>query len=553
MSVLYCEHQGMHTLFLNIACILFTLFSPCWLSHMSSIGCCLSAACVWQAESDCNPTLQSVPRDRWVEVSQEAESSFMPHPLQFSLMLKLKRSSQPFWLLRSLVPEAELSSSQSDVTMRPSDSSDFGPCSYSTPLTHSFLSTSDALRSCLQFWEGRDLCGAQWHGRWLAVGIFPVHWSGWHCQPRTCARTGGFDTVRIPPPAAISVSTCPMSSSRMAMWILWRLMTGIMVISPGRKQLRSWPKVGVILNLAPSEWFHVNTFCLCSGTWKLARASQRHHSGRLLALLLLQWADQTFQNPKAWGQVLHGWTLLWEASFHDLWNFGANLSYWWFCGGSIAEIVERYKKEQIVEGYILETAVLRVSVAGPFKREHSEELHVFSRCIWFQPRTSMLSDDPNLLNRNGRDIYATMRQSSGSNFFLNRKDHIVIKGFLNKKSESSAPPKLKSGCLDCYHETMILISSPTWAQVSSCWRSESSSVLWMPIHDLPHCAHGCFFFFSLSFNFLHIRGVLIKFCVLRCLYEYSLSWVVGLLPVGTFRNLLPWDEDVLCCDVTSSS
>lgn len=35
-----------------------------------------------------------------------------------------------------------------------------------------------------------------------------------------------------------------------------------------------------------------------------------------------------------------------------------------------------------------------------------------------------------------RDIYATMRQSSGSNFFLNRKDHVVIKGYLNKKSTS---------------------------------------------------------------------------------------------------------------------
>jgi len=27
-----------------------------------------------------------------------------------------------------------------------------------------------------------------------------------------------------------------------------------------------------------------------------------------------------------------------------------------------------------------------------------------------------------------------MRQSNGSNFFLNRKDTIVIKGYLNKKS-----------------------------------------------------------------------------------------------------------------------
>ena len=52
-----------------------------------------------------------------------------------------------------------------------------------------------------------------------------------------------------------------------------------------------------------------------------------------------------------------------------------------------------------------------------------------------QPRSSALTEDSNG-NRNGRDIYATMRQSSGSNFFLNRKDTIIIKGYLNKKSES---------------------------------------------------------------------------------------------------------------------
>lgn len=44
------------------------------------------------------------------------------------------------------------------------------------------------------------------------------------------------------------------------------------------------------------------------------------------------------------------------------------------------------------------------------------------------------SNDATNQSLGGRDIYATMRQSSGSNFFLNRKDHIVIKGFLNKKS-----------------------------------------------------------------------------------------------------------------------
>lgn len=53
--------------------------------------------------------------------------------------------------------------------------------------------------------------------------------------------------------------------------------------------------------------------------------------------------------------------------------------------------------------------------------------------IYSQPRL-LPSNDATNQSLGGRDIYATMRQSSGSNFFLNRKDHIVIKGFLNKKS-----------------------------------------------------------------------------------------------------------------------
>lgn len=32
-------------------------------------------------------------------------------------------------------------------------------------------------------------------------------------------------------------------------------------------------------------------------------------------------------------------------------------------------------------------------------------------------------------------IYAAVKQSNGSNFFLNRKDTIVLKGYLNKKSK----------------------------------------------------------------------------------------------------------------------
>ena len=39
------------------------------------------------------------------------------------------------------------------------------------------------------------------------------------------------------------------------------------------------------------------------------------------------------------------------------------------------------------------------------------------------------------IGHNNSDIYSTMRQSSGSNFFLNRKDaKVVLKGHLNKKS-----------------------------------------------------------------------------------------------------------------------
>jgi len=37
-------------------------------------------------------------------------------------------------------------------------------------------------------------------------------------------------------------------------------------------------------------------------------------------------------------------------------------------------------------------------------------------------------------NDAANQIYQSMRQSNGSNFFLNRKDTIVINGYLNKKS-----------------------------------------------------------------------------------------------------------------------
>jgi len=80
---------------------------------------------------------------------------------------------------------------------------------------------------------------------------------------------------------------------------------------------------------------------------------------------------------------------------------------------SIAEIIERYNKEQIVEGHILGSPVLRSNPSL---------------------QTSESSNSTSSLT-NRENIYSTMRQSSGSNFFLNRKDRIVIRGFLNKKSQ----------------------------------------------------------------------------------------------------------------------
>jgi len=41
---------------------------------------------------------------------------------------------------------------------------------------------------------------------------------------------------------------------------------------------------------------------------------------------------------------------------------------------------------------------------------------------------------PHPLTQCNDQIYQSMRQSNGSNFFLNRRDRIVINGYLSKKS-----------------------------------------------------------------------------------------------------------------------
>ena len=51
-----------------------------------------------------------------------------------------------------------------------------------------------------------------------------------------------------------------------------------------------------------------------------------------------------------------------------------------------------------------------------------------------QPKLLMVPKD-DVDGRANSDIYAAVKQSNGSNFFLNRKDNIVLKGYLNKKSK----------------------------------------------------------------------------------------------------------------------
>ena len=67
---------------------------------------------------------------------------------------------------------------------------------------------------------------------------------------------------------------------------------------------------------------------------------------------------------------------------------------------------------------------LRLTLAAA----QADSMHWYS-VLWQTHATARMD-----ANNQTSDIYTTMRQSSGSNFFLNRKDTIVIKGFLSKKS-----------------------------------------------------------------------------------------------------------------------
>lgn len=140
----------------------------------------------------------------------------------------------------------------------------------------------------------------------------------------------------------------------------------------------------------------------------------------------------------------------------------------YFMGGryfdSIAEIIERYKSEQIVEGHILGTPVLR-------------------------PRM-LPSNDATNQSLGGRDIYATMRQSSGSNFFLNRKDHIVIKGFLNKKSQRTKKWKYMYFVLNGTEQQLYYFDNQKRSKPKGLIDLNYSSLY--PVHDSLFGRPNCF-------------------------------------------------------------
>ncbi|KAK2180889.1 hypothetical protein NP493_422g02005 [Ridgeia piscesae] len=131
---------------------------------------------------------------------------------------------------------------------------------------------------------------------------------------------------------------------------------------------------------------------------------------------------------------------------------------------SIVEIIERYKKEEIVENHTLGKGVLR-------------------------PRSSALTEDSNG-NRNGRDIYATMRQSSGSNFFLNRKDTIIIKGYLNKKSQRTKKWKYMYFVLNGTEQQLYYFDNQKRSKPKGLIDLSYSSLY--PVHDSFFGRPNCF-------------------------------------------------------------
>ncbi len=106
----------------------------------------------------------------------------------------------------------------------------------------------------------------------------------------------------------------------------------------------------------------------CSGSWELVGSTQWHRARRLFFVLLRRKEHSALQDSEARETVPHGWTTLRQVgftfvcdtpwfSFRILWNLDQVL----LCFCSIATIVDRYKIEQIVEGFLLGQPVVKVS------------------------------------------------------------------------------------------------------------------------------------------------------------------------------------------------
>jgi Ras GTPase-activating protein 1 len=136
----------------------------------------------------------------------------------------------------------------------------------------------------------------------------------------------------------------------------------------------------------------------------------------------------------------------------------------YFMGGrlfeSIAEIVDRYKREQIVEGHVLVTPVLR---PRPYAQT---EIATASQ------------------------IYQSMRQSNGSNFFLNRKDTIVIKGYLNKKSQRTKKWKSLYFVLNGTEQQLYYFDNQKRSKPKGLIDLSYSSLY--PVHDSLFGRPNCF-------------------------------------------------------------
>ncbi|ELT91839.1 hypothetical protein CAPTEDRAFT_152841, partial [Capitella teleta] len=136
---------------------------------------------------------------------------------------------------------------------------------------------------------------------------------------------------------------------------------------------------------------------------------------------------------------------------------------------------------------------------------------------------SMLSEEP--LLRNGQDIYSTMRQSSGSNFFLNRKDNIVIKGFLNKKSQKTKKWKYMYFVLNGTEQQLYYFENQKRSKPKGLIDLSYSSIY--PVHDSFFGRPNCFQLVLRALNQVSVSYI----CAVTS--DQAQEWIQDLKPYCT--------------------